>query len=403
MISGSTRSNASVPMRRPQTRVPFLDLKAQYQTIREEVHDAINGVLETAHYVGGECVEQFEEEFATYVGARYAVALGSGTAALELVLRAYGIEPGDEVIVPANTFFATAEAVSIVGATPVFADVNSETLHLDAASAEKCITSRTRAIIPVHLHGRAMEMSDLAALAEARRLVIVEDACQAHGAQLHGVRVGGSVHPACFSFYPGKNLGAYGDGGAVTCNDAALAQKLRLLRDHGSPVKYEHMAVGTNSRLDAMQAAVLSVKLPRLDGWNHMRARHAGTYLRALEGSGLQLPAPAPGGAHNYHLFVIATPMRDALRTFLAEHGIESGIHYPTPLHLTPAYQAFGYPGPGSLPISERMGREMLSLPMFAELTDAQVAEVVFAIQEFIARMAAVPSEEPGEQSRTAA
>lgn len=403
MIPGSPRSNASIPIRRPQTRVPFLDLRAQYQSIREEIEDAVHRVLESAHYVGGECVERFEEEFAAYVGARYAVALGSGTAALELVLRAQGIGPGDEVIVPANTFFATAEAVSSVGATPVFADVNPETLHLDAASAEQCVTARTRAIIPVHLHGRAMEMNELAQWADARRLMVIEDACQAHGAQLDGVRVGGSGRPACFSFYPGKNLGAYGDGGAVTCNDAAMAQRLRLLRDHGSPVKYEHMAIGTNSRLDALQAAVLSVKLRRLDGWNRMRAQHATSYLRGLDGSGLQLPAPAPEGAHNYHLFVIATPLRDGLRAFLAERGIDSGIHYPTPLHLTPAYQAFGYPGSGSLPVAERMAREMLSLPMFAELTESQVADVVFAIQEFVARTASIQAGEPGEPSRTAA
>ena len=403
MNPGSMRSNAAIPIRRSHIRVPFLDLKAQYQSIREEIDDALYRVLESAHYVGGACVEQFEEEFAAYVGAHYAVALGSGTAALELVLRAYGIGPGDEVIVPANTFFATAEAVSIVGGTPVFADVNPETLHLDAASAEGCITARTRAIIPVHLHGRAMEMNALAQLAEARRLVLIEDACQAHGAQLDGVRVGGAGRPACFSFYPGKNLGAYGDGGAVTCNDAGLTQTLRLLRDHGSPVKYEHMAIGTNSRLDAMQAAVLSVKLRRLDEWNRRRAHHANSYRRALDGSGLRLPAPAAEGAHNYHLFVVATTARDALRAFLAERGIESGIHYPTPLHLTPAYQAFGYPGAGSLPISERMAREMLSLPMFAELTEAQIADVVFAIQEFVARRSATPAEEPGEPSRTAA
>lgn len=403
MIPGSIGSNPSVSIRRPQTRVPFLDLKAQYRTIRDEIDDALNRVLESAHYVGGECVEQFEEEFAAYVGARYAVALGSGTAALELALRACGIGPGDEVIVPANTFFATAEAVSSVGATPVFADVDPETLHLDAASAEKSITGRTRAIIPVHLHGRAMRMNALAQLAEARRLLVIEDACQAHGAQLDGVRVGGSGRPACFSFYPGKNLGAYGDGGAVTCDDAAMAQQLRLLRDHGSPVKYEHMAIGTNSRLDAMQAAVLSVKLRHLDTWNRRRAQHAGSYLRALDGSGLRLPAPAPEGAHNYHLFVIATPLRDALRAFLSERGIESGIHYPTPLHLTPAYQAFGYPGPGSLPVSEQLAREMVSLPMFAELAEEQIAEVVFAIQEFVARTAAAQDHETGEQSRSAA
>ena len=403
MIPGSFKSDASIPFRRPETRVPFLNLKAQYQSIRDEVQDVLNQVLDSAHYVGGEWVERFEEEFAEYVGARFAVGLGSGTAALELVLRASGIGPGDEVIVPANTFFATAEAVSNVGAAPVFADVDPETLHLDAASAERAITPRTRAIIPVHLHGRAMDTTDIEELAGMRRLLVIEDACQAHGAELNGIRVGGSGRPACFSFYPGKNLGAYGDAGAVTCDDPTMAQTLRLLRDHGSPVKYGHMAVGTNSRLDAMQAAVLSVKLRHLDEWNAQRARHAESYLRAFDGSGLQLPAPAPEGGHNYHLFVIATPMRDALRAFLAERGIETGIHYPTPLHLTPAYQACGYPGPGSLPNAERLAREMLSLPMSAELTAEQLAQVVINVQEFIARQASAQFEEPGDQTRTAA
>lgn len=394
---------ASIPVRSIGTRVPLINLKAQHQSVRQEIQKAINRVLDSARYVGGEWVERFEEEFAAYVGARYAVALGSGTAALELVLRAAGIGPGDEVIVPANTFFATAEAVTNVGATPVFADVDPKMLHLSAASAESVLTSRTRAIIAVHLHGRAMDMAPIQQFATLRRLVLIEDACQAHGAQLDGVRVGGSGRPACFSFYPGNNLGAYGDGGAVTCNDAGLAQALRLLRDHGGPVNYEHMVVGTNSRLDAIQAAVLSVKLRRLEEWNLRRAEHADRYLRALDGSGLQLPAPAPAGVHNYHFFVIATPMRNTLRAFLAERGIESGIHYPTPLHLTPAYQAFGHPGPGSLPVAERMARQMLSLPMYAEMTDSELAEVVITVQEFIARQASAQAEEPGEPSSAAA
>lgn len=376
----------TVSTRKMPARVPFLNLEAQYQAIREEIDAALRRVLESAHYVGGEQVERFEHQFAAYVGARFAVAVGSGTAALELVLRASGIGNGDEVIVPANTFFATAEAVSNIGATPVFADVNPRTLHLDAAFAEQCVTSRTRAIIPVHLHGRAMDMTELAQLAESRRLLVIEDACQAHGARLDGIRVGGSGRPACFSFYPGKNLGAYGDGGAVTCDDEDLLRQLRLLRDHGCPAKYEHSVVGTNSRLDALQAAVLSVKLPHLDEWNQQRARHASRYRDALDASGLWLPAAAPEGAHNYHLFVVATPARDALRQFLSMRGIETGIHYPTPLHLTRAYQNLGYPGPGSLPVAERMARQMLSLPMFAEMTEEQLQEVVLAIQKFQAR-----------------
>jgi len=384
----------SIPMRDAETRVPFLNLKAQYAAIREEVNEAINHVLDSAHYVGGECVERFEDEFAGYVGAHYAVALGSGTDALELVLRAAGIEPGDEVIVPANTFFATAEAVSNVGATPVFADVDPVTLHLDAASAERALTSCTRAIIPVHLHGRAMDMTEIEHFADAHRLIVIEDACQAHGVRLNGVRVGASGRPACFSFYPGKNLGAYGDAGAVTCNDPTMAQTLRLLRDHGSPVKYEHVAIGRNSRLDALQAAVLSVKLRHLDEWNRKRADHAAAYRSALDGFGLRLPAPADKDAHNYHLFVIASPMRDALRAFLASRSIDTGIHYPTPLHLTPAYRALGPRYGGSLPVSERMASQMVSLPMFAELTEEQLSEVVLGIQDFMEENAIAPADE---------
>lgn len=375
-------SNRPCPAQDVETRVPFLSLKAQYRSIRAEIQEAVNKVLDSAHYVGGDFVECFEEQFATYVGTRYAVAVASGTDALALTLRAAGVGPGDEVIVPANTFFATAEAVSNVGGNPVFADIDPATLQLDAASAECLLTPRTRAVIPVHLHGRAMDMTEIEQLAEAHGLLVIEDACQAHGAELNGVRVGGSGHPACFSFYPGKNLGAYGDGGAVTCNNAAMAQTLRLLRDHGSPVKYQHVTIGTNSRLDAIQAAVLSVKLRHLDEWNRRRAEHAARYRSALDGSGLQLPAPADERAHNYHLFVIATPVRDTLRAFLAKRGIETGIHYPTPLHLTPAYQ--DNLGPGSLPVAERMASQILSLPMFAELTQEQLAEVVTGVRNFL-------------------
>jgi dTDP-4-amino-4,6-dideoxygalactose transaminase len=367
-------------------RVPFLDLRAQYAGIREQIVEAVQGVIESAHYVGGVHVERFEEEFARYVGARYAVAVGSGTTALELTLRALRIGPGDEVIVPAYTFFATAEAVSLAGAKPVFADVDPVTCHLDAASVERCMTSRTRAIIPVHLHGRAMDLSRISQLAAAGQVELIEDACQAHGARLAGVRVGGSGRPACFSFYPGKNLGAYGDGGAITLNDPALAQSLRILRDHGSPAKYQHIEIGTNSRLDALQAAALRVKLRWLDEWNGRRARHAKAYRSALEGAGVDLPACAPTGGHNYHLFIIRTQRRDALRAYLAGRGIETGIHYPAPLHLTPAYQALGYPGPGSLPVAERLTREVLSLPMFPELTHHQIRDVAAAIREFNAQ-----------------
>lgn len=369
------------------TRVRFLDLAAQYTQIRDEVLDAMHRTIESAHFVGGEIVEQFEEEFARYVGARHSVAVGSGTSALELILRALHIGPGDEVIVPAYTFFATAEAVSLVGATPVFADVRSDTCHLDPLSVERYITPRTRAIIPVHIHGRAMDISEIERLAREHHLEIIEDACQAHGSRFGGVRVGGSGHPTCFSFYPGKNLGAYGDGGAITCSDSGLAESLRILRDHGSPVKYQHVTVGTNSRLDTLQAAVLRIKLRHLDEWNKHRVRHARIYCRALRDANVVLPASAPVGGHNYHLFVLQTPQRDALRRFLSECGIETGIHYPTPLHLTAAYQTLGYPGPGTFPVAERLAREVLSLPMYPELTLEHIRRVAAAVWEFTPRL----------------
>jgi dTDP-3-amino-3,4,6-trideoxy-alpha-D-glucose transaminase len=369
-------------------RVPFLDIKAQYASIRYEILDAVHGVLESARYIGGESVERFELEFARYVGARHAIAVSSGTVALELVFRALGLSSGDEVIVPASTFIATAEAVSNVGATPVFVDVDPHTHHLDSASAERAITPRTRAIVPVHLYGRAMDLTDVEHLAAVRNLFIVEDACQAHGARHGGMRIGGSRHPACFSFYPGKNLGACGDAGAITCNDPRLAQLLRLLRDHGSPAKYEHVLVGTNARIDAVQAAILSVKLRWLDEWNGKRARHAKAYLHAFSGTQLQLPAFAQSGAHNFHLFVIRTHARDAMRTFLSERGIETGIHYPTPVHLTAAYRPLGYV-PGSLSVAESLAKEVLSLPMFPELTSDQVRHVIGAVQDFMTELPA--------------
>src|SRR6266567_571610 len=364
-------------------RIPFLDLKAQYSSIRDEIEEVVHDVLKSGHYIGGARLDQFEEEFARYVGARYAVGTASGTTALELVMRALGLGRGDEVIVPTNSLFATAEAVNNVGATPVFADVDPDTFHMDAASMEQCITGRSRALVPVHLYGRAMDMTAVVRLARAHGLMVVEDACQAHGARLTGVRVGGADWPACFSFYPGKNLGAYGEGGAVTCNDAELAQSIRILRDHGSPVKYQHLVVGTNSRLDAIQAAVLSVKLRRLDDWNRRRAELAGIYFRGLGETNLIMPAIAPEGGHNYHLFVVRTSQRDLLRKFLAERGIETGIHYPQPIHLTPAYQALGYPGRGSLPVAERLATEILSLPIYPELTREQTQEVILAVREF--------------------
>lgn len=367
-------------------QIPFVDLKAQYATIKEEIRLAIDSVLESAHFVGGEWVDRFEEEFARFVGAKYAIGVGSGTAALELALRVAGIAPGDEVIVPANTFFATAEAVSNVGAVPVFADVDARTCHLDPFSAERALSPRTRAIIPVHLYGRAMDLRPIERLTETHGLHIIEDAAQAHGAARKGVRVGSGPWLTAFSFYPGKNLGAYGDAGAVTTNDSEQARKVRMLRDHGSPRKYQHAMVGTNSRLASIQAAVLSVKLPHLAEWNNLRQRHAADYAKALSGTAIQPPEVPPGEEHVFHLFVVRTRQRSGLQDFLARKGIATGIHYPMPLHLTEAYQSLGYPGRGSFPVSEQLVNEILSLPMFPELSDSQKSYTLEALLDFARR-----------------
>jgi len=368
--------------------VPFVDLGAQYATIRGPIQEAVMTVLESGHFVGGEFVEKFEEEFNRFVGAKFAVGVSSGTAALELALKASGIGPGAEVIVPANTFFATAEAVSNVGARPIFADVDPITFHIDMNSVQQVWTAKTRAIIPVHLYGRAVDLTELEAFAALHGLTIIEDACQAHGAVRNGVKVGGSGWLTCFSFYPGKNLGAYGDGGAVTGGDPALIEKVRLLRDHGSPKKYEHSVVGTNARLDAMQAAILSVKLRHLAEWNERRRHHAACYAQALAGSEVVVPPVLPpDGEHVFHLFVVRTLYRDALQRHLAQEGIATGIHYPVPLHLTEAYQKLGAPGRGTLPVAEMVSKEILSLPMFAELSPEQIDRVIDSVRRFAANV----------------
>jgi dTDP-4-amino-4,6-dideoxygalactose transaminase len=365
-------------------KIPFLDLKAQFESIRRDIADAIDRVLVSGQFVGGRWVEGFEEEFARFVRSRYAVGVSSGTAALELALKTASITFGDEVIVPANSFFATAEAVTNVGARPVFGDVDPVTFHLDVASVERLITRKTRAVIVVHLYGRAMDISALQELADRHGLTIIEDAAQAHGTERNGVHTGGSGRLTCFSFYPGKNLGAYGDGGAVTCNDPTHAERLRLLRDHGSPAKYVHLTVGTNARLDAIQAAVLSVKLRHLSKWNARRVEHAKAYAARLRNPCVQVPEVPPGSEHNFHLFVIRVKNRDAVRRLLRDRCIDTGIHYPVPLHLTPAYQELGYPMRGSLPVSEALATEILSLPMYPELGDGQREEVSEAVLESI-------------------
>jgi len=365
--------------------VPFVDLKAQYSSIKSEVLEGIGRVLDSGHFVGGEHVEKFEEEFARYVGAKIAIGVSSGTSALELALKAADVGPGDEVIVPANSFFATAEAVSNVGATPVFADVNSETFHMDVTNIEERISKKkTRAVIPVHLYGRAMDLTKLEEVCKRHGLELIEDAAQAQGVGRQGKQVGSSGRLTCFSFYPGKNLGAYGDAGAVTCNDPERAKKLRIFRDHGSPAKYQHSVIGTNARLDAIQAAILSVKLPHLNQWNSLRVRHAKRYAAGFAGSKATAPGIPADGEHNFHLFIIRVAARDALKNHLQENGIQTGIHYPVPLHLTGAYQALGYPGAGSMPVTEKLAGEILSLPMYPELSEEQIEHVSRTTVKFV-------------------
>jgi dTDP-4-amino-4,6-dideoxygalactose transaminase len=365
-------------------RVPFLDLKAQYSGIREEMNAAVLRVLETASFVGGPVLEKFEHEFAAFVGASYCVGVANGSDAITLSARAAGLGPGDEVLVPANSFFASAEAISNAGATPVFVDVDPVTFHMDPERAAEAVTDRTRAVVAVHLYGRAMNMKPFETLASRHNLVIIEDCAQAHGAAMDGQTVGASGRLTCYSFYPGKNMGAYGDGGAVTTSDPDWMRRLRILRDHGSPGKYEHSVLGWNSRLDALQAAVLSVKLPYLHRWNASRRQLAKKLAAALAGSPIIPPAIPEGNQHVFHLFVVRCSRRDQLKHFLDERGIQTGIHYPVPLHLTAAYQSLGAPGRGSKPVTESLSSQILSLPIYPELSDEQMDHLIAALRQFI-------------------
>ena len=363
--------------------VPFVDLRAQYQSLAAEVQQAISVVLERGDFVLGREVSLFEEEFAAYCEAEYAVGVDSGTSALELALRAFDIGPGDEVITAANTFIATAFAVSYTGATPVLVDVDPQTYTIDVSLLESAITDRTRAIIPVHLYGHPAEMDPIMEMAGRYRLVVIEDACQAHGAKYKGKRVGSLGHAAAFSFYPAKNLGAYGDGGMVVTNDERVAGSLRVLRNYGQREKYHHMVQGYNHRLDTLQAAVLRVKLKHLDAWNAARRQHAKLYRELLAHSPVVLPVEASCAEAVYHLYVIRVEDRDGLRVYLQDRGVATGIHYPIPIHLQPSYRALGYKK-GSFPVTEGCAEQILSLPMYAELTPASIEYVAEAIRTFV-------------------
>lgn len=364
-------------------KVPFLNLKAQYESIAHEVEQSIREVLSTCAFSGGPYVQKFEEEFASFCGCKWAVGVGSGTDALWLALLGLGVQPGDEVITVPNSFIATAEAISLCGAHPVFIDVGEESLTMNPALLEQAITPRTKAIIPVHLYGQAADMDAILAVADKHGIPVLEDACQAHGAEYKGRRTGSMGIAGCFSFYPGKNLGAYGEAGCVVTRDEGLAKKLRMLRDHGQSQKYYHQLVGINGRMDGIQGAVLSAKLKYLDSWNAFRRTHASCYQQALaDVRALTVPKEMPYAKHVYHVFAVRSPDREGLKQALSASGVECGVHYPVPIHLQQAYAGRGE-GEGSFPVAERVAKELLSLPMFPELTAEQVSYICDQIKRF--------------------
>lgn len=363
-------------------KVPFADLRALHAPLRAEFAGVLERVLDNNSFILGPEVQRFENAFARYIGTEHCVAVANGTVALQLSLLGLGIGPGDEVITAANTFIATAEAISAVGARPVFVDVDPLYYNLDCDAVARAITPKTRAVIPVHLYGQSADMDPLLTLAQEHGLSVIEDACQAHGGEYKGRKAGSLGVMSCFSFYPGKNLGALGEGGAVLCNNPELAQRLRMLRDHGSLKKYEHLVPGYNLRLEGLQGGFLLVKLPHLDHDNDRRREAAEIYNHLLEGSGVVSPAVMPESTHIYHLYVIQSNDRDALKQHLAEQGIETGLHYPVPLHLQQAYASLGYKA-GDFPVSEALASRILSLPMFPTITRQQIEHVCSAVMEF--------------------
>ncbi|HEX2078548.1 MAG TPA: DegT/DnrJ/EryC1/StrS family aminotransferase [Longimicrobium sp.] len=362
-------------------RIPLVELAGQYRMLRDEILPAMDGVMSEAQFILGEDVARFEEEFAAFCGAKHCVGVASGLDALQLALRAVGVGPGDEVITAASTFIASALAVTHTGATPVLADVREDDFNLDPEAVERAITPRTRAILPVHLYGQPARMDEIRDIARRHGLRVVEDACQAHGARYGAARTGAMGDAGCFSFYPGKNLGGYGDGGAVVTDDPKVAERLRLDRNYGSRIKYVHDSAGFNSRLDTLQAAVLRIKLRRLDGWNARRRELAALYRELLADADVILPAEMRGVEHVWHLFVIRHPERDRLLADLHARGIGAGVHYPIPIHQQAPYAGIRCV-PDGAPVSTLLSRQILSLPLYPEMTEAQVAEVADAVRE---------------------
>lgn len=363
--------------------VPFVDLKLQYRSIRQEINKGIEKIVNQSNFILGKEVDCFEKDFAAYCDSKFCTGVASGTEAIHLALKALGIGKGDEVITVANTFIATVLAISYVGANPVLVDVDPKTYNINLDQIESKITERTKAIMPVHLYGRSISMTKLMNIAEKHNLHVIEDACQAHGALWNGKKVGSFGIIGCFSFYPGKNLGAYGDGGSIVTSNQELYEKLKMMRNYGSPKKYHHEFIGYNSRLDTIQAAVLSVKLRYLDEWNKRRFNNAKLYNKKLNGIGdLVLPDTGDAGSHVFHLYVIRTKKRDDLLRYLNENGIQCGIHYPIPIYSLKAYSSLGLKKE-EFPITEQFSKEILSLPMFPELTEEQIDRVVEFIKKF--------------------
>ena len=368
-----------------RAQVPMVDLKAQYDRIRDEVEEALAGVLESAAFVGGQDCARFEEEFAAWCGARAACGVANGTDALTLSLRAHGVGPGDEVVTVANTFIGTGEAILLNGARPVFVDVDPVTYTMDPERLEAAITPRTKLIIPVHLYGHPADMRAILEIAGRHALPVLEDAAQAHGAEVDGRRVGALGHAACFSFYPAKNLGAYGDAGMVVSDDADFVARVRRLGNHGAGAhKYDNVVLGTNSRLDSLQAAVLRVKLRHLDQWNRERRERAEAYAAALAGlPGVVLPRERRGARSAWHLYTIRIADRAGLQARLRSRGIATAIHYPRPIHLQPALAGAGG-REGDLPVSEQLCREVLALPLYPELPLEALRRIAATVEEFV-------------------
>ena len=352
--------------------IPFLNLKAQYATIQPELEEAALKVLRSTRYVLGDEVAAFEEEFATYCGARHAIAVNSGTSALHLALLAAGVKAGDEVITSPFTFVATAAAIRYIGARPVFVDIDPASFTIDPALIEQAITERTRAIVPVHLYGQMADMDAIQAIARRHKLAVIEDACQAHGALYHGQRAGTLGLSGCFSFYPGKNLGACGEGGLVVTNDDEQARQMRMLRDWGQDRRYHHVVEGYNYRMDAIQGAVLRVKLRQLENWTEARRTRARLYTQLLTNSPVEPPRELAGHRHVWHIFAVRTRQRDALQQMLAREGVETGLHYPIPVHLQPSYADLGH-RPGDFPEAEAAANSVLSFPIYPELSTREI------------------------------